>query len=196
MSRASRAGLASILLLIAGALGCAGTGGPPLESLGQREFLEEAARRSASEAQLGREAQIERPEVRAFAQRAIETHASIEREAREALSEVHAETPPETALAQGAAAAIAGAEHEGCHFEADYLYCVISDHEALVAAYEERSRSDAHPAVTAFTEKNAPVLQKRLEEARALLIQVISTRAQPFMPPPTYPAARFMIGGR
>jgi predicted outer membrane protein len=196
MSPASRFGLASILLLAAGALGCAGTGGPPLESLGQREFLEEAGRRSAAEARLGREAQVERPEVRAFVERTVQDHARIEREAREALREVHTETPPEAALAQGADTAIAGTAHEGCHFEADYLYCVISDHEALVTAYEERSRSGEHPAVTAFAERNAPVLERRLEEARALLIQVVSTRAQPFMPPPTYPAARFMIGGR
>ena len=195
MPRASRGCLASIFLFAAGGAGCASRY-PSLQPLGQREFLEEAARRSAAQAQLGREAQIERSEVRAFAQRTIETHASIEREAREALRDVYTETPPEAALAQGAAAAIAGTAHEGCHFEADYLYCVIEDHEALVTAYAERSRSGAHPAIVAFTEKNTPVLEKRLEEARALLIHVVSDRAQPFMPPPTYPAARFMIGGR
>src|SRR4029453_8673080 len=101
MSPASRAGLASILLLAAGALGCAGTGGPPLESLGQREFLEEAGRRSAAEVRLGREAQVERPEVRAFVERTTETHAGIEREAREALSDVRADSPMGTAPAPG-----------------------------------------------------------------------------------------------
>jgi len=195
MSRGTRAGLVTVLLLAAGAAGCASRY-PSLQPLGPRDFLEEAARRSAAEAQLGREALVERQEVRAFAERTVQDHARIEREAREALREVHTETPPEAALAQGAAAAIAGTAHEGCHFEADYLYCVIEDHEALILAYEERSRSGAHPAIVAFTEKNTPVLAKRLEEARALLIHVVSDRAQPFMPPPTYPTARFMIGGR
>ena len=195
MSRGTRAGLVTVLLLAARAAGCASRY-PSLQPLGPWEFLEEAARRSAAEAQLGREAFVERKEVRAFVERTVQDHARIEREAREALREVHTETPPEAALAQGADTAIAGTAHEGCHFEADYLYCVIEDHEALILAYEERSRSGEHPAVTAFTERNAPVLERRLEEARALLIQIVSTRAQPFMPPPTYPAARFMIGGR
>jgi hypothetical protein len=81
-------------------------------------------------------------------------------------------------------------------FEADYLDWVISDHEDLIAAYEDRSRSGAPPAVASFAERNVPVLRTRLDEARALLVGIIGARAQPFMPPPTYPAARFMIGGR
>ena len=194
MSRGPRAGFVAIVLLAAGAAGCASRY-PSLHSLGPGGFLEEAARRSAAEAQLGREVLVERREVRAFVERTIEDHARIEREAREALGEVRADAPYEPAAAQAGAASSASA-HEGCHFEADYLYCVIEDHEALILAYEERGRSGAHPAVMAFTERNTPILEKRLEEARSLLIHVVSDRAQPFMPPPTYPAARFMIGGR
>ena len=193
MTRHAWTGLATAVCLLAlGALGCSSAGHRPhFRSLGSRGFLEEVASHSAAETQLSRDAigLVDHEPVRAFAERMTEDHTRIEREAVEALREIEPGASPQVDPAQREVVASLTSK-EGCRFEADYLACVISDHEALVAAFEEQSRSGEHPATRSFAERNLPTLRKHLDEARTLLDEVGGEVPRTPMPPPTIPAMR------
>ena len=193
MKRHACTGLATTVCLLAlGALGCSSAGHRPhFQSLGPRGFLEEVASQSAAETQLSRDALglVDHEPVRAFAERMAEDHARIEREAVEALREIEPGASPRVDPAQREVVSSLTSK-EGCRFEANYLACVIADHEALVAAFEEQARSGEHPTIQFFAERNLPTLRKHLEEARTLLDEVGGEVPRTPMPPPTIPSMR------
>jgi putative membrane protein len=193
MTRHAWAGLAtSVCLLAFGAIGCSGAGHrPAIQSLGPRGFLEEVASHSAAETQLSREALglVDHEPVRDFAERMAEDHSRIEREAVEALRQIEPGASAQIDPAQRKVVASLTSK-EGCRFEADYLACVISDHEALIGAFEEQARSGEHPSIRSFAERNLPTLRKHLEEARTLFDEVGGELPRTPMPPPTVPSMR------
>ena len=192
MTRHAWTVLAAVCFFALGALGCSSAGHRPhLQSLGPRGFLEEVASHSAAETQLSRDALglVDHEQVRAFAERMAEDHARIEREAVAALREIEPGASPRVDPAQKEVVASLTSK-EGCRFEADYLACVIADHEALVAAFEEQCRSGEHPAIRTFAERNLPILRKHLEEARTLLDEVGGELPRTPMPAPTIPSMR------
>lgn len=157
-----------------GTLGREGNGsmnGADKLSRGDRHFVEKAAMGGEKEVRLARLA-AERssdPRVRSFAETLIKDHEQANTEL--------------TSLASSKGITLANEDKEdrlykrlsdktGAEFDRDYIKDMVKDHEEDVEMFEKQARKGEDAQLAAFASKTLPALQKHLQMAKDLEVQL------------------------
>jgi len=136
---------------------------------GDQQFISEAAQDNLTEIQVGKVAaqKASDPAVKRFAQRLVDDHTKANQQlqslpgANQVLQSVS--LPEEKRQAIDQLSGLSGKE-----FDRAFIDQMVQDHEKAVSRFQEVASSASDPQVKQFASQTLPVLQRHLEQAKAL----------------------------
>ena len=139
-----------------------------LSDMGDRKFVEQAAKQGMAEVELGKLA-AERgssPEVRQLGQRIADDHDKANAELRQLATEKKFRLPVDMAPEQKRKIE-ALSKKSGSAFDQEYLKTLVQDHKQDVTAFKrEMSNAAANPAVKGWAQRTLPMLQAHEQLAK------------------------------
>jgi putative membrane protein len=149
---------------------------PSQVSRGDRQFLQLAIDHGAKEVQLSQRAldKISDPHVKAFAQRIIEDHASLNRELM-ALNErlLGEEGPPYKKASTEVKHEVEQLnELSGLELDRRYMEVMMKDHQGSISLFAREAERGQDPALRALAKETLPVLEAHQKRAREIWTQL------------------------
>ena len=141
---------------------------------GDAEFVKRAAEAGHKEIEAGKLAlrQAASAEVRAFADRMVKDHTTVNAELL-SLADAPTPMPPDhAASATGVLATQAGAA-----FDRAYVEQAVTAHELLLTLFEQEAAAGKDARLKLWAEQKLPMLREHLEMARGLAAKVVSNSA-------------------
>jgi putative membrane protein len=138
------------------------------------EFVTRAVERGQQQIDAGKVAmqQAASADVRAFADRMVKTHTTVNAELLSL-----ADAPPPTPAEDAPPAPPAAAVQTGVAFDRAYLEQAVTDHELLVTLFEDEAASGKDERLKLWAGQKVPALREHLELARALRAKVAAGSA-------------------
>jgi putative membrane protein len=139
------------------------------------EFVARAVERGQQQIDAGKVAlqQAVSAEVRAFADRMVKNHTTVNAE----LLSLADAPPPVPSDEAAPAAPRATAEQPGAAFDRTYMEQAVTDHELLVTLFEDEAASGKDERLKLWAGQKVPALREHLEMARALRAKVAAGSA-------------------
>ena len=139
------------------------------------EFVKRAAERAQQEVEAGKLAirQAASAEVRAFADRMVKEHTTINAELLSLADSPAEPTQPEP-VAQGTKLL---ASQAGVAFDRAYMEQTVTNHELLVTLFEEEAAAGKDERLKLWAGQKLPALREHLEIARGLRAKVAASSA-------------------
>ena len=144
------------------------------EKNGDAEFVKRVAEGGQKEIEAGKLAlrQAASADVRTFADRMVKDHTTSNAELLSL-----ADTPPPAAPDPTRSPLAALAAQTGPAFDRAYLGQSVTDHEVMVALFEQEASSGKDARLKLWAEQKLPALREHLEMARGLLAKVAPSSA-------------------